>query len=147
MTKILWLKFCDYHFVTKILWSKLCNQHFLTKMLRPLCCDHILWPKCCDQNVVTKLLWQKCCDKTFVTKILWLNYCDSQLPENIFQPFKEQKLCPSLGAPNFGVNSECFAQKLRIWSKTPSFGVTKNSELMVTTKLVKIDIFLNSHTN
>ena len=27
----------------------------------------------------------------------------------------------------FGVNSECFAQLLRIRSKTPNFGVTKNS--------------------
>ena len=45
----------------------------------------------------------------------------------IFQPFKEQKWCPSLGAPNFGVNLECFAQLLRIRSKTPNFGVTKNS--------------------
>ena len=50
-----------------------------------------------------------------------LKCCDSQLPDNIFQPFKEQKWCPSLGAPNLRVNSECFAQKLRTWSKTPKF--------------------------
>ena len=54
---------------------------------------------------------------------------------------------PSQGASNVGVNSECFAQKLRNWSKTPSFGVTKNSEFMVTTKLVKIGIVLHSHKN
>ena len=34
---------------------------------------------------------------------------------------------PKPGAPNFRVNSECFAQLLRIRSKTPNFGVTKNS--------------------
>ena len=51
----------------------------------------------------------------------------SQLLDKIFQPLKEQKLCPSLGAPNFGVNSECFAQLLRIQSKTPNFWATKNS--------------------
>ena len=52
----------------------------------------------------------------------------SQLLYKIFQPFKEQNWCPSLGAPNFGANSECFAQLLRIWSKTPNFWVTENSE-------------------
>ena len=51
----------------------------------------------------------------------------SPILDKIFQPFKEQKWCPSLGAPNFGVNSECFAQKLWIRSKIPNFGVTKNS--------------------
>ena len=51
----------------------------------------------------------------------------SQLLDKIFQPFKEQNWCPSLGAPNFWANSECFAQLLRIRSKTPNFGVTKNS--------------------
>ena len=51
----------------------------------------------------------------------------SQLLDKIFQPFKEQKWCQSLGAPSFGVNSECFSQLLRIRSKTPNFGVTKNS--------------------
>ena len=71
----------------------------------------------------------------------------SQLLNKIFQQFKELKLCPRLGAPNFGVNSECFAQKLQIRSKTPGFGVTKNYELMVTTKLVKIGRVPNSHTN
>ena len=65
-----------------------------------------------------------------------------------FNPLKSRSVAqPSLGAPYFEVNSECFAQKLRTWSKTQSFGVTKNSELRVTTKLVKIGIVLNSHTN
>ena len=138
MTKILWSIF-----VTNILWPKFVHQHVVTNMLWPNFVTKIVWPKCCDRNVVTKILWPKCCDQNFVTKILWLKCCDSQLPDNIFQPLKEQKWCPSLGAPNCGVNSECFAQKLRIWSKTPNFWVTKNSELMVTTKLVEIDIVLN----
>jgi hypothetical protein len=51
----------------------------------------------------------------------------SQLLDEIFQPFKEQNWCPSLGAPNFGANLECFAQLLWFRSKTPNFGVTKNS--------------------
>ena len=133
MTKILWPKFSDQNFVTNIWWPTFFDQHVVTNML---------WP-----NFVTKILWPKCCNQNFVTKILWLKCCDSQLPDNIFQPFKEQKWCPSLGAPNFRVNSECFALKLRFWSKTPSFGVTKNSDIIVTTKLVKIYIFFNFHTN
>ena len=63
-------------------------------------------------------LWTK-----FFCKSLHLDI--SQLLDKIFQPFKEQKWCPSLGA---GVNSECFVQKLQIRSKTPNFGVTKNSD-------------------
>ena len=35
----------------------------------------------------------------------------------------------------FGVNLECFAEKLVIWSKTPNFGLTKKSEHMATIKL------------
>ena len=138
--------------MTKILWPKLCDQHFVTKILWPTCCHQIWWPNFCKQNVGTNMLWPKFCDQNFVTKIVrqfffWLKCCDSQLPKNMFQPFKEQKWCPSLGASHFGVNLECFAHKIRIWSKTPNFGVTKNSELRVTTKLVKISIVLNSHTN
>ena len=52
----------------------------------------------------------------------------SQLLNIIFQQFKAQKC---RGAPNFRVNAECFAQKRRIWSKTPNFGVTKNSGSVV----------------
>ena len=143
----MWQKFCDINFVTIILWPKFCDQNCVTNILWPTFFDQHVVTKFCDQNFVTKMLWPKCCDQNLVTKILWLKSCDSQLPDNIFQPFKEQKWYPSLGAPNFGVNSECFAQKLRIWSQTPSFGVTKNSELMVTTKLVKIGIVLDSNTN
>ena len=66
------------------------------------------------------------CRQSFFCK--HLDLVISQLLDKIFQPFKEQKWCPSLGAPNFGVNSECFAQLLRIRSKTPNFGVTKNSD-------------------
>ena len=134
---VLWPKFCDQN-----LWPTFCDQNLVTNLLWPNFVTKMLWPKCCDQ-----ILWPKCCDENFVTKIVWLKCCDSQLPDNICQPFKEQKRCPSLGAPNFGVNSECFAQKLRIFSKTPNCGVTKNSELMVTTKLVKIVIVFNSHTD
>ena len=64
-------------------------------------------------------------DKVFCKHLDLVIY---QLLYKIFQPFKEQKWCPSLGALNFGVNSECFAQLLRIRSKTPNFGVTKNSD-------------------
>ena len=49
----------------------------------------------------------------------------------IFQPFKEHKSCPSLGAPKFGVNLEWFAQLNRIRSKTLNFWVTKNSAYIV----------------
>ena len=48
----MWLKFCDYNFVTKILWLKFC-----------------------DYNFVTTILWLKLCD----TKILWLNFFDTQI--------------------------------------------------------------------
>ena len=34
---------------------------------------------------------------------------------------------PKLRCSELRVNSECFAQKLRIQSKTPNFGGTKNS--------------------
>ena len=120
MTKILWLKFGDQNLVIKTLWPTFFDQHFFTHMLWPTCCDQsfvtkMLWPKCYDQNFVTKMLWRQFCDQKCVTKMLWL-----LAPRQYFQPFKEQKWYPSLGAPNFGVNSECFAQKLRIWSKTPS---------------------------
>ena len=71
-------------------------------------------------------IWRKfvLADKVFCKH---LDLVISQLLDKIFQPFKEQKLCLSLGAQNFGVNSEWFAQLLRIRSKTPDFGVTKNS--------------------
>ena len=41
----------------------------------------------------------------------------SQLLDKIFQQFKEQKWCPSLGAPNF-----------RVFLNYSEFGVTKNSD-------------------
>ena len=93
----MWLKFCDQNFVIKTLWPTFCDQYFLTNMLWPNLVPKMLWPKCCEQNVVTKILWPKCCDLNFVTKTLWLKCCDSQLPDNIFQPFKEQKWYPSQG--------------------------------------------------
>ena len=77
-------------------------------------------------SIFWTIFWTKfvLADKVFCKH---LHLVISQLLDKIFQPFKEQKWCPSLGAPNFGVNSECFAQLLRIRSKTPNFGVTKNS--------------------
>ena len=78
----------------------------------------------------TALFWTTIWRKFVLADKVFCKHLDlviSQLLDKIFQPFKEQKLCPSLGAPNFGVNSECFAQLLRIRSKTPDFGVTKNS--------------------
>ena len=88
--------------------------------------------------MVTKIMWLKCCDQNFLTKILWPKFVN---------PLKSRSDAQPLGAPNFGGNSECFVQKLIIWSKTQSFGVTKNSERMVTLKLVKNGIVLNSHIN
>ena len=64
-------------------------------------------------SIIWEYIWTKfvLADKVFYKH---LHLVISQLIDKIFQPLKEQKWCPSLGAPNFGVNSECFAQLLNL---------------------------------
>mgnify|MGYP006924479739 CR=1 FL=1 len=49
----------------------------------------------------------------------------SQLLDTSLQQFKEQITASNLDAPNCGVDSDCFSEKLRIWSKTQIFCVTE----------------------
>ena len=102
--------FLNYNFFQ----TTLCEKQISSKevwIISSLFCNHVI-DKNCSQG--------QSCLSTF-------HFVISQNPDKIFQPFRDQKWCPNLAAPKFGVNFECFAQKVWIRSKTPNFGVNKNS--------------------
>ena len=81
MIEILWLKFCDWNFVTEILWQKFCDWNFVTENLWRKFLTEILW-----LNFVIEILWLKFCDWNLVTKLLWLNFCDWKGLDVVFIP-------------------------------------------------------------
>ena len=70
MIESLWLKVCDWKFVTARLWPKVHGLKSVTESL---------WLKVCDWKLLTESLWQKVCNWKSVTESSWPKVCDCQV--------------------------------------------------------------------